>query len=197
MLYKCVIKLSVHNSGVALSFLHTSHSHCYFHSSPNPSSLVFTSGPSSHPAPSFDVRVSFRLFHALSHTQRAFLRVWSGTKRLVVLALDLCRDVLCCDLLISDGKHPPQTHERSPLSLHLANSPDDVPMIKHKPVHSVTQISSALKMHRAATGSRHLNVMLIKTILCKLKTAFRAYFFLILTLQLSMKLSSILWVGRF
>lgn len=178
MLYKCVIKLSVHNSGVALGFLHTSHSPCYFHSSPNPSSLVFTSGPSSHPVLSFDVRVSFRLFHALSHTQRAFLRVWSGTKRLVVLALDLCRDVLCCDLLISDGKHPPQTHERSPLSLHLANSPDDVPMIKYKPVHSVTQISSAPKMHKVSTGSRHLNVMLFKTIYPYLRLPLGQMFFL-------------------
>lgn len=111
------------------------------------------------------------------------------------MALDLCRDVLCCDLLISDGKHPPQTHERSPLSLHLANSPDDVPMKKYKPVHSVTQISSAPKMHKVSTGSRHLNVMLFKTILPIFKTAFRANVLFILALQLSMKPSSIGFVN--
>lgn len=125
--YKCIIKLSVHNVGVALSFLHTLCPPAVYSLSPKfstcPSSLVYTSGPSSRTQPSSDVRVSFPLFHALSQTQRAFLRVWSGTKRLVVLAVDLCCDVLCCDLLISDGKHSslPQTHERSPLSFHLAD----------------------------------------------------------------------------
>lgn len=63
--------------------------------------------------------VSFPL--SCSHTQRVFLRAWSGTKRLVVLAVDLYSDVLCCDLPIIDGSILlcPK-HERSSVTFHLA-----------------------------------------------------------------------------
>ncbi len=130
LLYKCVIKLSVHNLRVALSFSYSSNLRYYgilYSLSPKFSSRrprLCTCLGLLHTQLRFDVRVSFPFFHARSHTQRVFLRVWSGTKRLVALALDLCCDVLCCDPLISDGKHCflPQTHERTPLSFHLADS---------------------------------------------------------------------------
>lgn len=56
----------------------------------NPSlGLVFHSA-----AHSFDVRASVPFFDALQHTKRVSLRPWSGTKRLVVLAVGLCSDVM-------------------------------------------------------------------------------------------------------
>ena len=59
----------------------------------------------------------------LLHTQRAFLRALSGTEGVMVLAVDLCSDILRCDLLISGGKRSSvfQSHERSALSVHLAD----------------------------------------------------------------------------